>query len=574
MDKKLTGYPSIDKPWLKYYQKDIPALPDVDQGMYLFLKENNSAHLENIALNYFGNKISFGEMFENIDKVADALKVHGVRKGDIVSVCPLNCPEFFYLFYAINKVGAVSNWIGLTSSEVDLREQLKSTRSTMVFTVSVAYENIIKATEGTEVRLIINVPIENSMPFLMKSVVRAKGIMKRHTRYEWQTFLKIATVKNNVDIVSGSELALIEYTGGSTGIPKGVMLNNKAMNSYYANFYGANYCGLSAYKRNDRYLCAVPLFLALGISACCHGPLCHGMELVLAPDPSPKAGTKIIIRSKVNHLVCGRQHVEGLLAEVKNTSIDLSHISSIMYGGEETNKTWENMIKEKLKHNKMNAPVLNGYGMTESAAAIFIELDDGIDGLIPLANVNAKIVDPNDCSIEYGYDVEGELCISTDTIMQGYYKKEQESTDILFEENGVKWMKTHDLAKISRDGHIKITGRIKRIYCKLDSDDITIRVYPMRIEETIQKVNEVKACAVVGVKDDVIVYRTIAYIIPENISGDKEILRNQIEAICCKELPKSHVPDEYIFVDSFPLTRAGKVDYRSLEGMAIQELTI
>lgn len=126
-------------------------------------------------------------------------------------------------------------------------------------------------------------------------------------------------------------------------------------------------------------------------------------------------------------------------------------------------------------------------------------------------------------------------------------------------------MKTHDLAKISKDGHIKITGRIKRIYFKLDSDDIHVRVYPMRIEETIQKINDVKTCAVIGIKDNATVYRTIAYIIPENNLVDKKILQNQIDEICFKELPRSHVPDEYIFIDSFPLTRAGKVDYKKLE---------
>ncbi len=561
----LTGYPSIDKPWLRYYRKDVPEVPSPDQGMYSFLKENNKGHEGDIALNYFGKKISFGEMFHNVDRVASALKACGIKKGDVVSVCPLNTPEFFYLFYAINKIGAVSNWIGLTSPETDLSEQLKVNGCSIIFVVSVAYEKILKAAEGTSIKHIINVPIEVSMPLIMRTAIKVKGINKRSKKYEWNTFLSTADGELKEVNIDGSQLAIIEYTGGSTGTPKGVMLTNKAMNSYYVNFAETNSCGLSYYGRGEKYLSGVPLFLAFGASGCCHGPLCHGMELILAPDPTPEKGIEIILRSRVNHIITGRLLMEALAERVKGTKVDLSNVKSVMYGGEETNKLWERSMQDKLQGNNMHAPVLNGYGMTETAAAILIELNDKIDGLIPLANVNVKVIDPDDTRIEYGYDKEGELCVSSDTMMLGYYKNEKETSDTIFTDESGRWLKTHDLAKISEDGHIKITGRIKRIYSRLNPKNIQIRVYPMRIEECIMQIPEVKNCAVIGIKDDKTAYRSITYIIPTDSNEDRKQLQIKIDEYCRENLPDSHIPDEYIFTETFPITRAGKIDYRALE---------
>ena len=135
----------------------------------------------------------------------------------------------------------------------------------------------------------------------------------------------------------------------------------------------------------------------------------------------------------------------------------------------------------------------------------------------------------------------------------------------VYEENGLRWLKTHDLATVSPDGIIRITGRIKRIYSRLTPDRIQVRVYPMRIEEMLIQNELVRECAVVGVKDDILAYRSVAFILPSNKAGDTEEAKKQLDAYCKANLPDSHWPDEYFFVDSFPTTRAGKVDYRALE---------
>ena len=205
--------------------------------------------------------------------------------------------------------------------------------------------------------------------------------------------------------------------------------------------------------------------------------------------------------------------------------------------------------------------------MTETAATILITTSKYRSGLMPLYGVVTKITDPDNTETELSYDTEGELCISSNTIMVGYYQNDQETTETIFDKDGSRWLRTHDLAKISEDGLITITGRIKRIYYKNTKDMIAVRVYPMRTEEELSKSKYVERCAVVGVKDDIVAYRSIAYIIFKDKTLNSETVKAELDKLCRENLPESHVPDEYRFVSEFPLTRAGKVDYRALEKM-------
>ena len=562
----LTGYPSIDKPWSKYYSEETPELPSPDMSMYDFLRENNKGNLNSTALNYFGRKISYQELFENIDKVASSLCAYGVKPGDIVSVCPLNAPEFIYLLYAINKIGAVSNWIGLTSPEQDLHEQLLSTSSKMVFSVDVASALISKAAKATNIETIVSVPVGQSMPIVIKTIERIKN-RASSSGIQWKEFISKGVGEVSEVSFSADDIAMILYTGGSTGVPKGVMLSNKNLNAYYVNFYKSNSSGITNFTYGESFLACVPLFLAQGISSCGHGPLCHSMELILAPDPNPEAVAGTIIKWKPNHIIAGRLMIDALIEKTEEKRIDLSYIKSISYGGEERNTIWEKEWQRKLQKKNVVAPILNGYGMTETSAAVLYSMQDSESGLIPLGNVSVKIVDQDDCSKELGCDEIGELCISADTVMLGYYKNDEETSKVVFDEDGIRWLRTRDLATISQDGIIKITGRIKRIYSKTGSDRIQVRVYPVRIEEVILSVDDVKQCAVVGVKDDITAYRSIAYIVLAAPTKE-DIAKERIDAFCRKNLPDSHIPDEYIFVKDFPLTRAGKVDYLELERRA------
>lgn len=567
---RQTGYPSIDRPWLKYYNDNTYNLPSTNCSMYDYLYACNTSRMKYTALNYFGNKISFEQLFLNINKVANSLLSLGVKKGEIVSVCSLNFPETVYLIYAINKVGAICNMMGCTSSVKDIQEQLLKTESKYVFTVEMAYEKVKEAAENCLVDKIITLPIETSMPLALKVLVRNKQKFSQKHAIKWIDFLKSKSTAPGYASTSGEDIALIEYTGGSTGIPKGVALTNKNMNSYYESFHLANKVGITKYVHGDSFLSIVPFFLAFGASACCHGPLCHSMELILAPDPSPKESSKVILKMKPSHIVCGKLMIDELVKRLNVEKVNVSFILSVFYGGEGIDRVWVEHNQKYLNELGMKAFIGNGYGMTETAATLLIEPQENARGLLPLGNVEVMITNPDDCFNECGYDMEGELCISSDTIMLGYFKDDKETADCIFEKNGKRWIKTHDLAMISKDGYVNITGRIKRIYHKLSPDNITVRVYPMRIETTISKESDVIKSAVVGVKDDRTAYRSVVFLIAKD-GCENVVIEQKIKKRCRQELPESHMPDEFVFVKEFPYTRAGKIDYKALEKLAAKK---
>ena len=367
-EKELTGYPSIDKPWLKYYSEEALNAPLPDCSMYEYLYDCNKDYLGNTALNYFGRKITYKKLFENIDKVAAALQKNGVKKGDIVSVCTLTAPETIYLLYAINKVGAVSNWLGLTSPVQDLHNQLDSTASKLVFVVEMAYDTIVEAAKDTKIEKIVSVPIEFSMPTAIKAAasLKNKHPVLNDISVRWKDFIESGT--NTVFkpvVIDGNEMAVIIYTGGTTGIPKGVMIANKSGNANHVNIQTTIKSNLSEYNRSDTFLCCVPLFLAFGLFSCCHSFLCQGLEIILEPDPTPNNVGKTIINFKPNHIIAGNLHYDSLVKYVKEKNLDCSFIKSAIYGGDHTNKEWEGFINNFLHNHNMKCSILNGCNYSE-----------------------------------------------------------------------------------------------------------------------------------------------------------------------------------------------------------------
>ena len=244
--------------------------------------------------------------------------------------------------------------------------------------------------------------------------------------------------------------------------------------------------------------------------------------------------------------------------------MDYSFICEAIYGGTKRSDEWETGVSKFLMSKGCKFPLINGYGMTETAGAFAVaNIQNG--KMMPYAKNNVMILN-QETGEELKYEQEGEVCVSSPTLMTGYYGDCSEN-NILFEKDGCTWMHTGDMGKVMPDGELIITGRIKRIYGKISKEGAMVRVYPMRIEEEISKIPEVASVAVVGKKNSSVAFLSYAFIIPKNDNFDREKLKTIISDYCFRNLPESHIPDEYVFLDAFPLTRAGKVDYMELEKM-------
>ena len=564
----LTGFPSIDKPWMKYYGEEALCRPLPEGTMYEYMTSCNADRMDAVALNYFGKKVTHRQMQEKIDVCARALLADGVRAGDTVSLCVLTIPEAVYLLYAINKIGAVANMIVIDTTEAEIREKIISTKSRVVITVDVALEKIMQASKETLVKHIICVSLAESMPLIIGRFYKWKSKAKQGKSISFHEFLKAGQgQKMDLPKVKSDAPAVIVYTGGTTGKAKGVVLSNRAANVIAFQYKHAD--AVLDFQNGEHFLDIIPPFFAYGLFLGVHMVLCTCLEDILCPNPAPEQLPQLFMKYKPNHLSGGPLHLEAMTKDKKIQKMNLSFAKTVAYGGDGMNQEWEDNMSCFLKGHGASYGLMKGYGMTEMAGPVCTS-NHKIPAMIPFFCNNIKILDI-DTGDELGYNQEGEVCVSGSTMMLEYDKDPETTGEIIFEENGARWLRTGDLGHVTEEGYFILTGRLKRILWSMGEDKTISRVYPMEIENVLCRHSGVDKCAVVGRINGKKGYLVIAYVTlkSEQIENNVE---KELRQLCRQELKENSRPCEYHFVDTLPTTGAGKIDFRTLEKWAEQAM--
>lgn len=362
-NKKITGgYPSIDKRWLRYYgSKEISA--QIPSGsMYDYMSLCNYERMDSIALNYFGRRITHKQLQEKIDICAKALIELGVRKGDVISICMLTIPEAVYCLYAANKIGATCNFIVLNATEETIHKQIADTRSKVVITLDMALDKIISASKNTDTGQIISLSLHESIPLAVKTLlaIKNKGVKASNENVmSWKVFLQKGRNEKAIDTVSEPDLpAVIEYTSGTSGVSKGVLLSNKAGNALASNYI--NMGELLYFEKGETFLDILPPFYAYGVYVGIHMPLCVGGEVILVPDPSPQKLPDWVRKYKPNHFTGGPAHLDYMINNTKIKKMNLSFLKTIAYGGDTVNKDWEEQVNSFLLSRGVKNRLING----------------------------------------------------------------------------------------------------------------------------------------------------------------------------------------------------------------------
>jgi long-chain acyl-CoA synthetase len=560
-----SGYPHIDRPWLKYFSERDKNMPLPENSIFSYLRQCSKDISNCTALNYFNNKISYSALLEHVDDCAKALAHCGVKQGDVVSVCMLTVPEAVYLLYGINKLGAISNMLKFGDPEEQIRASLNETKTKVVVTISPMAEAISRARKGTGVRTIVTVDFSDSMIGTTKAAAKILHPGKRSQVYiKWDDFIKagIAELPAEPD-VKADDAAVILYTGGTTGEPKGVVLSNRNLNAVA--FFYCNSSGMIKCRKGDTFLDIVPPFLAYGVSFGIHFPAIAGFENILVPDLDPNHFSKFFYKYKPNHFSGGPLHIENMVKHGLERQDNMAFAVTAAYGGDGTNEEWEEKINSFLLSHGAN-PLMKGYGMTETAAT-FCTSTHSTKEMLPLPKNNIRIKDI-DTGEDLRYGQTGEICVSGPSVMLEYYNNQEATDDVMWEEDGVRWMHTGDLGYVTEEGYFFISGRIKRLLWTVGKDAIPMRVYPMAIEKVLAEHPAIKESTVVGALNRDKGYLAIAYIVLNEDHCLDKTLERELENLCKSRLPAYSVPAVFEVLDELPHTPIGKVDFRALEKLA------
>ncbi|MBQ8383222.1 MAG: acyl--CoA ligase [Clostridia bacterium] len=554
-----------EKVWMKYYSDEAKNTPIPKCTAYNYVKELNQNRLDFPALHYYGRDISFRELFSRVDETANAFAALGVKAGDIVSFLSVQIPETIAAVYALNKLGAAANTIDPRMDTASIERMIKNSGSSILVTIDIAFPKVRKIMESIDQDLIIVQSAADSLPFLKK--VAMKLMTRTDVAYgdkvvKWRAFMKCGenVVAKEAPYVGDATVA-ITYTGGTTGIPKGVVLTNDSMNAVAINFI---HCDVVR-EEQDRFLGIIPIFSAYGMVCGMHMPLCMRITLVPIPKFVPATIGKLVKTYRPNHVISTPVFIELLMQSKEVKGMDLSFLRTLASGGDTMNEGLETKLNEFRKEHNMKYPLAQGYGMSElSAAASFCVnrvYKPGSVG-IPSLTTTVSIFDP-DTGEEKSYFEEGEVCITGPSMMKCYFNAPEETAHVMREHtDGRIWIHSGDVGYMDKDGFLYIKGRIKRMITRFDGH----KVFPVNLESLVGAREDVHNCAVIGVNDRDHSQGQYPMVLVEMMPGvDSKATCKEIFEYCDVNVEERGKPVAVVHLDEIPLTGMGKNDYRLLE---------
>lgn len=536
-------------------------------GLYDVVYESSCKWPHNVALEYFDTQVTYKDLIKKINRVAAALKALGAEKGERITICMPNTPEAVYMFYAVNEIGAVANMIHPLSSEKEIEDYLNQAHSKIMLCIDISYPKVESIIKNTDTEQVIVVPATRSMDFLVRVVYKLTKGRKNHVKKSqhvltWDSFLNKANryIGNPHARVNAKDDAVIMYSGGTTGTPKGIILSNLNFN---AQALGAKYLVPELFKSSYSFMAFLPNFHAFGLGCCIHMPLYFGARTFLIPQFNPKKFKKYITKYKVDILV-GVPTVFDYLTKIKFRKDGLKHVKFVVSGGDMISMSSKERINDFLKAHGSKAIIENGYGLTEASGGFIFsprsvaEEPDSIGYPIPDNEViimNLKTKKP----AKLGDD--GEILVRGLSVMKGYLNKPKETEEAFITVDNKKYLRTGDIGYMDERGVVHFKSRLKRMIISNGYN-----IYPTNIEEVTLKSKYIAKCACVGVPDKVRgeVIKVFLVLQPE---ASERAAKKDLNHIYKQYLAKYEIPRAMSFIDDLPKTKLGKVDFKALQAL-------
>lgn len=571
-EKKLTGYTSIDKPQNKGYSflEKNPIIPNM--SIYNAIKLINGFYGKKTAIDCIDLNVHYNQLFNDSVTISKALKELGVRKGSIVSVCMPNYYQAVASFLACNRIGAVTTFLNPSSPENEICDYLNTFESPILINYNKTQKenNIIKS--KSNVKYIVTLNNSNLCNLSLNNNYHITN--SSENLIDFNSLGSIAAFqKNGFSNNSGKDNSLILFTSGTTGKPKSVVLTNE--NVLAAGIYLKNSSHAHSLEGEKTLVC-VPFSYPYGFVTSTLMSLLSSKTAILAPDIS-KDTISYYLKKNPN-LIFGSPALLDLIMKNVPDNQDLSSINTFVSGGDFLTPSHAKEGHEFFKkHNAKNVSIGNGSGNAETVSCgtnpTGVEIRPETAGKI-LVGTDAIIVDP-DTLEEKKYNEEGLLCVSGKHVFKEYYKQPELTNNAKFEKNGKVYFKTGTLGFIDKDAYFTLTGRQSRFYIISTLN----KVYCDHIQTIISYLDDVKACAIVKVPDEKMLYVNKAYIVlKDNINvSTSEMIEKIKKPIASSEgdieqLKWYEIPTYIEFVSELPRKKGTeKIDYTLLEQDALEK---
>ncbi|WP_295121026.1 long-chain-fatty-acid--CoA ligase [uncultured Leifsonia sp.] len=549
-----------DRPWVAGYAPGVPADIDLPDGSLAHLIDASVAtYGTHVALEFFGATTTYAELGDQIARAAEGLRKRGVRKGDRVALVLPNCPQHVVAFYAALRLGAVVVEHNPLYTPRELRHQFEDHGATVAIVWDKVARTVQELPADLGVTTIVSVDITRGMPAAKRFALRLPVPAARKAREQltakvsgtipWESLVSSRRLKASVPRPERDDLALIQYTSGTTGLPKGVMLShlNLAVNAAQARAW------VPTIERGTSVVYAVlPLFHAYGLTLCLTFAMSMGSRLVLFPKFDPDLVLDVVKKHPATFLPAVPPIYERLVQAAEKRRVSLSGIDIAISGA----MSLPQAIVE-LWESKTGGYLAEGYGLSECSPVLMANpvgatRKAGTVGL-PLPGTELRVVDPDDPDSDRPFGEEGELVARGPQVFSGYWRKTDETAKVLTKDG---WFRTGDIVTMDADGFVRIVDRIKELIVTGG-----FNVSPTEVEDALRGFEGVDDVAVVGLPhrrggEDVVA----AVVMQPGASFDEEAIR----AFGRDCLAAYKVPKHVVQVEELPRSIVGKVIRRTV----------
>ncbi len=554
------------RPWLKFYPPNLPPEVEIpEKSLVESFDEATEKWKDKTAVIFYGRKITYRELREQVDRMATALCDLGVKKGDRIALLLLNSPQFIISYFGAVKAGATVTAISPVYVSPEIKHQLEDSGAKMIICMDILYDNVERT--GVKLDAVILTNIAEYLPpmkkFLGQSVLRAvyqKMAAPPAEIYEQEGFYRLQDLIKKyppnppkIEFNVKEDIVTLPYTGGTTGLPKGAMITH--YNMVAARTIAEKFWSHVVQEGKETVLAYLPFYHIYGQSVIMTGGLCQGYTLVIFTTPDLDDILNAIEAYNASMFYSVPSLYEYLRDYHRTDRVNWKRLKVLISGAdallEDTAKGWEKRTGTRIHE---------GWGMTETSSVGIVnpygKPKIGSFG-VPLPNTVAGILDPDSDKFLPVGEI-GELAVKGPQVAKGYWNKPEETAKMFININGERWLRTGDLARMDEEGYFYFYDR-KRDMIKYKG----LAVFAREVEEVIASHPQVKEAGVIGVPDPEVGEKVKAIVVLETEARGK-VSEQDIIKYCEERLAHYKVPKIIEFRGEVPKTDVGKVSRREL----------